>query len=311
MTSSINISTAGDMMSAKYGNDAMDMPLTGSDAGTGGDDSGRGPRRPQRALSLLAPAQLTRKAAWCVAICGSIALALSAYLLLVYTANPHEFPVNEVEVLGTLGYTDRDRMRERVMLHTSDGFYRVDLDSIRRDIMSFPWVAEVHARRLWPDRVSIDVIEHEPSARWNEDGLISKRFEMFRPPQLGGENVQRAEWVAYFADLPKLTGETGRHEAVLSAYRTYQVYLSSLGMSISALLEDERHSQTLVLENSVSVRLGTSELEPRIQRFVDVYPRLIRSTEGKPVTFDMRYTNGFAMTAPGSPTALSAIDVSP
>ena len=153
-------------------------------------------------VSVLSPARFPPAVGFVIGI-GGLALIVAALLFAgKRTADPRTFPVNEVEVAGTLDYTDRDSLREQVVEHSSVGFYSLDLDAIRTDIKRMPWIAEAHIRRISPDRLSIEASEHEPAARWNEDALISKRFEMFLPPQLAADNVQRAERSAYFSQFP-------------------------------------------------------------------------------------------------------------
>jgi len=249
---------------------------------------------PRRHLPLM-PLRFSPRARVGVGSLGILALIAMTAWVVVITGDARRFPLNEVEVLGTLDYTDRGELRELVVRQTLNGFYRLDIDAIRKDVIRLPWVAEAHIRRLWPDRLNIDVIEHEPAARWNDDGLISKKFEMFKPPQLADDSIQRAEWLAYFSRFPQLEGAVGRHESVLSNYRTMQVYLEPFEVAVEALIEDERRSQTLVLSNNVSVKLGLTDLEERMQRFVSIYQRLVAPLEGRAANFDMRYTNGFAM----------------
>ncbi len=250
--------------------------------------------------SVPGPSSFTRPVSLFIGITGLALLFVAIVMIGRYTADPREFPVNEVEVAGTLDYTDRDRLRQTVIDKTRDGFYALKLDEIRKEVERMPWIARAHVRRISPDRVSIDVVEHEPAARWNDDGLISKKFEYFQPPQLGPDHIQRAEWQAYFAKFPQLHGSAGRHHDLLSALRAYQNYLTPFGARIEALREDSRQSQALLLDNNVTVRLGVEKQEERVQRFVDVYERLVTSLNGQPVKFDMRYANGFTMTRVGA-----------
>ena len=74
------------------------------------------------------------------------------------------------------------------------------------------------------------------------------------------------------------------------------------------MLEDARHSRTLLLDNQVSVKLGATHQNDRIRRFIDVFKLLVPGFKGEAVKFDMRYRNGFAVTRPGSPRALSSIE---
>jgi len=211
--------------------------------------------------------------------------------------DPRIFPVSNVDVLGTLDYTDRADLSALVEADIGKGLLALDIDRIRNAVESLPWVATAHVRREWPGRLTIGIEEHEPAARWNNDGLVSKRHEMFLPPQLHPDSVQHMEWQEHFAALPRLAGADGRHDAVLDDYRHYQRQLSALGLTIVSLNEDDRRSQTLELSNAVIVRLGYENQRERLTRFVSVHDRLISDDQaGQSLRFDMRYKNGFAFT---------------
>ena len=96
-----------------------------------------------------------------------------------------------------------------------------------------------------------------------------------------------------------MSGAAGRHEAVLDAYRRYELALSQFGVTVAALYEDERRSQTLELANQVTVKIGYEAHELRLQRFIDVYERLVTPLNGASARFDMRYSNGFALSTGG------------
>ena len=259
-------------------------------------------------LSFFVPARFPGPVSWAIGLLGLALMAAAVFYVGKRSVDPRAYPVNEVEVSGTLDYTDRDALRERVVKHAKVGFYSLDLEAIRIDIKRMPWIAEAYIRRISPDRLSIEVTEHEPAARWNSDSLISKRFELFRPPQLLADSVRRAEWIAHFSRFPQLRGSDGRHEQVLAAFRSYETELSGYDVEIDALLEDARHSRTLLLDNQVSVKLGSTHQSDRISRFVDIFNLLVPDFKGEAVKFDMRYRNGFAVTRPGSPRAFSSID---
>jgi len=243
----------------------------------------------------VTPRRLPLSMRW---IIGGLGLLLVIGLSVGFSriaGDPLRFPVTNVDVLGTLDFTDRDALRANVMHHTQRGFYALDIDRIRRTVETMPWIRDAHVRRMWPGRVMIHVEEHEPAARWNDDSLISKRLELFQPPQLQRENARYFEWQDHFSTLPQLRGAQGRHETVLDDYRRYERLLASVDAQVDALLEDERRSQTLKLSNQVAVRLGVDSHDLRLQRFIDIYARLVTPLAGQPARFDMRYSNGFAL----------------
>ncbi len=236
---------------------------------------------------------------WSIAILGLVILLAGGMYLSDIASDPARFPVMNVDVDGTLDYTDREALREHVEQHTRLGFYGMDVDAIRASVETMPWVSRAHVRRMWPGRLMVTVEEHEPAARYNEDSLVSKSLVLFKPPQLEKDNPQYIQWRDNFATLPKLAGAQGRHEFVLDAFRNYELALRPYGVSVKALIEDERRSQTLELANGVTVRIGYESHELRLQRFIDVYERLVLPLNGQPARFDMRYSNGFALSKGG------------
>lgn len=244
-------------------------------------------------------APMSRSVRWSIGILGFVMLISGAMYLSEIATDPRRFPVMNVDVSGTLDYTDREALRARVENHTQLGFYGMDVDAIRTSLESMPWVSQAHIRRVWPGRLMVSIEEYEPAARYNDDALVSKSMELFRPPQLDRDNPQYSQWRASFASLPKLEGAEGRHEFVLDAFRRYELALLPFGVTVKALIEDERRSQTLELANDVTVRIGYDSHELRLQRFIDVYERLVLPLNGRPASFDMRYSNGFALAKGG------------
>jgi len=43
------------------------------------------------------------------------------------------------------------------------------------------------------------------------------------------------------------------------------------------------------------VRLGLKDIELRMERFMDVYERIAEQNPGMTLSFDMRYSSGFAL----------------
>jgi len=234
-----------------------------------------------------------------IGLLGLLMLVVGAMYVSEIISDPKRFPVMNVDVNGTLDYTDREALRELVENHTRLGFYGMDVDAIRTDIETMPWVRQAHIRRMWPGRLLVTVQEHEPAARFNDDGLMSKSLELFSPPQLERDNAQYNEWRENFSSLPILSGASGRHEFVLDAYRRYELALAQFGVSIVSLVEDERRSQTIELNNDIEVKIGYEAHELRLQRFIDVYERMVTPLNGRAATFDMRYSNGFSMSTGG------------
>jgi len=236
---------------------------------------------------------------WTISILGLLLLIGVGVGILKLVQDTERFPVSNVDILGTVDYVDRDKLKDAVGQYIEKGFYGLDIDDVRESVEQLPWIARARVRRVWPGRLEVHVEEHEPGARWNDDQLLSKRLELFAPPQLQLNNPRYHQWREVFENLPQIRGIDGRHSELLDAYRSYEGSLAEFGLTLSELDEDERGSRTLVLSNNVTVRLGYEEQDLRMQRFVDVYERMKakieRQADVSAATFDMRYSNGFAL----------------
>lgn len=237
---------------------------------------------------------------WTVAALGLTIVVAVCVLLSRAVQDPERFPVNHVDVLGTLDYADRTALMKAVQKHTVQGFYALKIDVLRADVERFAWVDKARVSRVWPARITVDVEEHEPAGRWNNSSLISKQLKVFNPPQLRSDSENYQQWRQVFQSLPQLRGTPGRQAALLGNYRLYQQQLAAINLNLALLDEDDRHSQTLVLSNNVTVQLGYEHHLLRMDRFMDVYPRLADQfaddiSESTALSFDMRYSNGFSL----------------
>ncbi|NND90364.1 MAG: FtsQ-type POTRA domain-containing protein [Granulosicoccus sp.] len=246
-----------------------------------------------------ATARLSPTTRWTIGALGLALLLLSFVLVTHLARDPNRFPVINVDILGTVDYVDREQLTQVVSGYMDKGFYGLDIDNVRASVERLPWVAQARVSRVWPGRIEVRVEEHEPSARWNDDQLLSKRLALFAPPQLQLDNPRYHQWREVFAELPQIRGAEGRHSVLLDAFRAYERELAAFDLTLDLLDEDERGSQTLTLSNQVTVRLGYEAQELRMQRFLDVYERMaVKIEQGATLStarFDMRYSNGFAL----------------
>ena len=253
----------------------------------------------ERQTLPVASLSVASKRRWLIALLGMVFLFGLLLVSSRFLKDPLRFPVSHVDVMGTMDYADRSVLMAEIKPYTLQGFYGLDIDRLRQTIEARPWIATAKVSRIWPGRISIEVEEHEPAARWNDDHLISKKLVLFKPHQLDRQSADYEQWREVFRPLPQVLGAQGRHVELLDAYRAHDQQLAPFNLSLSLLDEDDRLSQTLVLSNGVQVHLGREQRELRMQRFLDVYERIAakataNATEG-PLNFDMRYSNGFSL----------------
>ncbi|MCM0611038.1 cell division protein FtsQ/DivIB [Marinobacter sediminum] len=163
-------------------------------------------------------------------------------------------------------------------------YFSTDLSEIKESLERRPWVESAAVRRVWPDRLVIDIREKKPLAYWDDGRLVSRTGELFAPenPQVAGR-------------LPRLAGPDERVRDVIRMARTMSEELVGHGLSFAGLSLEERGAWTLQLANGIEVVLGRDQVEQRFERFITVYETRLASRSDEVSRVDARYTNGVAV----------------
>jgi len=93
------------------------------------------------------------------------------------------FVVEQVDVMGEGRLNERD-IRLAAQIQTGTYFFGVDLDAARDRTESLPWVDRAIVRRLWPNRIVVQVVETTPYALWQNNGelhLLSETGSLIVP----------------------------------------------------------------------------------------------------------------------------------
>jgi len=93
------------------------------------------------------------------------------------------FVVEQVDVMGEGRLNERD-IRLAAQIQRGSYFFGVDLDAVRDRTENLPWVDRAVVRRLWPNRIVVQVVETTPYAMWQKEGelhLLAKSGEPIVP----------------------------------------------------------------------------------------------------------------------------------
>lgn len=176
-------------------------------------------------------------------------------------------------------------------------FFTVDIERLRQSLEKLPWVRSVTIRREFPDRLAVQLEEHQALARWNN----SARFD---PSTGSGQALLRTELVnrqgevfsAYTEQmLPDFISQKDDSSEVAQRYGEFSRQLAALNLQVAQLALSPRHAWQLRLSNGMVLELGREEMQQRLARFVAIYPYSLAEQAGSVRYVDMRYRNGFAV----------------
>lgn len=164
-------------------------------------------------------------------------------------------------------------------------FFTMRLADARASLQRVAWVRRVSLRRQWPDRLEVEVSEHQPLARWNDSALINAEGEIFNAD--------------FDGELPQFTGPEGTAAEVTAQYYAFVSVLQPIGRTLNAIRRSPRGGWQLVAAGSppLTIELGRTDPGERLARFVAYYGSTLDalSRGGARADYaDLRYRNGFA-----------------
>lgn len=210
--------------------------------------------------------------------------ALLAYALLAWLVSLPAFALHRIEVRGELRHVSEQSIKLVADRGVRGNFFTVDLDEVRAAFEKLPWVDEARVSRRWPDALVVELGEHVPLARWNDEHLVSAQGEVFA--------------AAADAELPRFAGIEGSGREVVEAYRRYGEILAPLGMKLTEISLSPRRAWRLKTDSGLEIALGRKDAEPRLARFVAQYRKLSERLGAAPAYADLRYADGFAVKLP-------------
>lgn len=210
------------------------------------------------------------------------------------------WPVTKLSVNAEFNHVSAEQIRAAAQSQLGKGFFALDLDGVRDAVAKLPWVEHAEVRKRWPDTVDLLIYEQQPYARWGNQRLVNRQGALFSVA--GAEGLQ---------GLPRLAGPDDRLDDVLRFYADSQREFSGSGLVIDAVTLSPRGGWRIELVSGTVIELGRTDALPRLQRFLDVWPRLAGSHPQAPAYVDLRYANGFSMrwqnVIPAAPSPAPAV----
>ena len=224
---------------------------------------------------------------------------------LAYVQRLPMFAIRGVTVVGDVSHYNAISLRANVMPRLQGTFFTLDLQAARQVFETMPWVRHAVVRRDFPNRLKVQLQEHQAVAYWGVEGdsrLVNSFGEVFEANL--GELAQD--------DLPRLNGPEGQSAQVLAMLYTLQPLLSPLDMTLEQLELTPRGGWRAQLDAGTVLELGTGstqELLARLERFLKTVTqatsRYNRNVE-QLAAVDLRHKDGYAIRLNGVSTVEAA-----
>jgi len=219
-----------------------------------------------------------------LAILGLSITALAGVGIRQAVEKVNQQKIETVVIEGELSFVSEVNIKESVLRFVATSLVAIDLDVLKAELESQPWINQVAIRREWPDKLMIQVEEEVAIARWGEAELLNQRGVIFSPRSI----VEQMQ-------LPHLSGPQGTEKEVMGQYLQFNQLLYPMGVRIRDLSMNDRSAWTMTFTNGVEVRLGREHVLERLRRLVVFLESDYGTALQEVATIDLRYRNGLAV----------------
>ena len=174
------------------------------------------------------------------------------------------FVVKQVDVMGEGRLNEAD-VRAAIGIYPGEYFFGADLERAQIRTESLPWVDRAVVRRLWPNRIVVQLVETKPYALWQQNGqfsLVSAK----------GEEITKYEDVRSMPKgLKTLIGEDApKHATVIEA--ALEDY-PDIWSRTESLVHMRGQRWDLYLNGGVKVKLPEANVDEALRRLADLQSR--------------------------------------
>jgi cell division protein FtsQ len=212
-----------------------------------------------------------------------VAISLLAWGV-VELRKPETLPIKTIHALGRFSKVDETMLRNVIAESIDGGYFAVNVSAVKQAVESLPWVHSASVSRIWPDTISITVVEEQAMAAWARGGLVNQQGAIILPmPE------------SYPKGLPVFNGPAGMERNMTEFYKSAKDVIEPLGIQITGLNLDSRGAYVIELSNDINLLLGREHTQSRLQRFARVYKKVLAKRSSDIARVDMRYSNGLAV----------------
>lgn len=211
------------------------------------------------------------------------ALLFAVWYTWDYT-KPKNFPIRQVKIVGSYDHLDKKALQDIISSYTKNGFFYINVISMKYKILALPWVSSAEIRRKWPDTIVVTLVQEQAVAKWGDNILVNKKLHLFTPPL-----------ATFPPGLPMFFGTEERLVEIFNVYTQAQNVLNSLNFKINKIIMQPHQYWELQLENGTILYLKESQALNQLEFLVKIYAKLTHEHENPPKSIDLRYADGLAV----------------
>ncbi|MCP4188080.1 MAG: FtsQ-type POTRA domain-containing protein [Gammaproteobacteria bacterium] len=192
-------------------------------------------------------------------------------------------PIKTIKLSGSFEYIEQNDIEAILRPYVGEGFFSLDIHAVQKVLSDKSWADSVSIRRVWPDRLEINIIEKKPVARWSKNQLLSDKAMVYDADTAG------------FSGLPLVHAVNSQPADLLRQFYSLSRRFNALEEILVSLRQDSRGALDIELADGLIIKVGRNDVDRKIERLITIYQQQILPRRLQIMRLDLRYSNGFAV----------------
>ena len=157
--------------------------------------------------------------------------------------------------------------------------------ALKEEIEETEWVRIANIKKIFPNKLHINIIEHVPTAIWNDSKLINNNGEVFIA------KINNTKMTKLYANKDSRSKDLHRYLEIIRN----EIKVRKIDFLVKQIKENSERSVIVEISTNKKIFLGNKDIIEKINRFFKAYSLINRNDIINIKYFDMRYSNGFSV----------------
>ena len=203
----------------------------------------------------------------------------SILVFIIYKSQYFFYPIDEIVITSKDMKYNQKKTNNYIDSLYGKNLLTIDIDEIQKNIISDSWIRDAEIAKLFPSKLTINIIQHTPIAVYNSKIITS--------------NGILIEYSVLHENLPQIDDYSNDIKSANHILSTSLKNLDKINLKVNKIVI--YHSLIEIYASNILLITDKEKFEKNLKRLINSFKEIKDIYGKKIISIDMRYSNGFAI----------------
>ena len=200
-------------------------------------------------------------------------------IFITYNSQFLFYPIDEIVITSKNKEYNQKKINSYIDSLYGKNLLTIDIDEIQKNIISDSWIKDAEIAKLFPSKLTINIIQHIPIAIYNSKIITS--------------NGILIKSLVLQENIPKIDDYSNDIESANNILSTSLKNLDKINLRVNKIVI--YHSLIKIYASNILLISDKEKFEKNLKRLISSFKEINQIYGKKIISIDMRYSNGFAI----------------